>query len=117
MHDYTVQAIPPGTTTIVSPTATTENPAHRSNQLRVVYNRTPTDLAEPQRHLHTESTEVYLVFQGELVLEVADEQVTLRDHEVCTVGPMTPHRIINSSPQLEAVVIRAPGSPDRVTVE
>jgi mannose-6-phosphate isomerase-like protein (cupin superfamily) len=113
---YTFRDIPPGTTFIVSPEQGSDPLTHRSDNLRVVFNRVTGGLLEKSAHFHTQSTEVYLVTVGELILEIEGDQVKLRDHQSCTIPPGVPHRIAGSSPTVEAVVIRAPAAADRVTV-
>jgi len=113
----TLRDIPPGTTFIVSPERGPDPLTHQSDALRVVFNRKTEGIFEKAAHFHTRSTEVYLVILGELTLELQGEQVTLRDHQSCTIPPGVPHRIVGSSPTVEAVVIRAPAVADRVMPE
>jgi len=106
--------MPVGTTLIVSPTAADDVSIHETSHMRVVFNRETRSLTEPRAHLHTASTEVYLVVAGTLTLEVESERIVLASHQACTIPPGVPHRILESSEGVEAVVIRSPAIADRI---
>jgi mannose-6-phosphate isomerase-like protein (cupin superfamily) len=89
----------------------------RSELLQIWYNNTTEGWSDPAPHKHMESDECFIVLQGHLIVEVEGERYTIGPREFCCFPRGVYHSVLEISPPLESLMIRAPSVNDKVYQE
>ena len=85
-----------------------------SSQLQIWYNNTDHAWADPAPHAHLSSDECFIVLRGTLVVEVEGERVRIGPRELCCFPAGVYHAVVEVSPPVETLMIRAPSVDDKV---
>ena len=92
-----------------------------SEQLQVRYNKNPEkehSLQKEVEHWHTPPIEeYYLVLRGTLRVKVEGTVIELGPMQILPVPPKKHHRVLDYSPTVEYLVIRAPISGEKTKIE
>lgn len=88
--------------------------AFRSSNLQILWNCSDESWTDLGQHYHRESDEVFIVLKGSLEVEVEQEVFTVDAGELCFFPAGVWHAITRANPPVEALVIRAPVTSDKV---
>jgi mannose-6-phosphate isomerase-like protein (cupin superfamily) len=86
----------------------------QSQQLQIWYNNTDQTWSDEMPHMHAESDEIFVVLQGALTIEVADERFRVGPREFCCFPRGVYHSVVEVHPPVETLMIRAPSVDDKV---
>lgn len=89
----------------------------QTDDLQIWFNNSDEPWRDPGLHLHDQSDEVFVVLEGELVVEVSGEHVTIRSGEFCCFRKGTPHAVVDVSAPIKTFMIRAPSIEDKRYVD
>ena len=84
-----------------------------SDRIQTWYNKTTSGWSDPAPHYHEESDEIFIVLQGSLLLEVEGARLVLGAREFCCFPAGTTHAVIDVTPPVETLMIRAPSVNDK----
>lgn len=75
-------------------------------------------LAKQDRHFHKRGTEIYIVAEGTMVMEIEGSWVTLHAGDMIIVNPSSVHKVENASEFLcHVITVDCGGSGDKYTAE
>lgn len=113
MKTYHRRRLPPHFAVLSGPNPPDEL-AFKSERLQILWNDLDEPWSDPGQHYHVDSDEVFIVLKGSIEVEVDDEQFMLGAGEVCFFPAGVFHSIVTSNPPVQAFVIRAPATGDKV---
>lgn len=86
----------------------------QSTQLQILYRNTNEAWSDPASHMHRESDECFIVLQGRITVEVDGRRFSVGPREYCCFPRGVYHALVESLPPIEALIIRAPSTDDKV---
>lgn len=89
----------------------------QTDDLQIWFNNSDEPWRDPRLHIHDHSDEVFVVLEGELVVEVSGGRVAIGSGEFCCFRKGTPHAVVDVSTPIKAFMIRAPSIDDKRYVE
>lgn len=89
----------------------------QTNDLQIWFNNTDEPWSDPGIHVHDHSDEVFIVLDGELVVEVSGERVKIEAGEFCCFRKGIPHAVIDVTTPAKTLMIRAPSIEDKRYVD
>jgi mannose-6-phosphate isomerase-like protein (cupin superfamily) len=108
------QKLPPYST-LLSGHTPPDKTGFRSEVLQMYYSKITEAWRDPMPpHAHQESDESFIVLQGALIVEVEGERFTIGPHEFCCFPRGVYHSIVEVSPPVEFLILRAPSKDDKV---
>ena len=63
-------------------------------------------------HHHESVYEYYVVLEGSLILRLQNKELALKKHDVLCVFPNEDHAVIQTSPDLQCMLLKYPHLPD-----
>lgn len=113
MSSYHRQTLPPNFAVLSGPNPP-DDFTFKSDRLQILWNYLDEPWSDAAQHYYIDSDEAFIVLKGSVVVEVDDEQFTLQPGEVCFFPAGVFHSIVTSHPPVQAFVIRAPATSDKV---
>jgi mannose-6-phosphate isomerase-like protein (cupin superfamily) len=89
--------------------------AWKSDRLQLWFNNTNTEWHDDGSHAHRESDEIFVVLEGEVVVEVNGERITIGPGEFCCFPQGLRHAVVETHPPLRTFMIRAPSIDDKAS--
>ena len=117
-HDLTLpghhhRPLPAWSTLLVGPVPP-DDVGCQSDRLQVWFNDTDRSWSDSAPHLHRESDELFVALDGEIVVTVGDERVTIGPGEFCFFPAGVVHNVVETHPPMRSLMIRAPAVADKV---
>lgn len=91
--------------------------AWQSDRLQIWFNNTDVEWHDDAAHSHGDSDEIFVVLEGEVVVDVDGERVTVGPGEFCCFPAGLRHAVIETRPPLRTLMLRAPSVDDKVIDE
>jgi mannose-6-phosphate isomerase-like protein (cupin superfamily) len=88
----------------------------QSHRLQVWYNNSEKSWVGTGEipHMHDDSDEIFIVLQGEIIVEVEGERFPVGAREFCCFPRGLFHSIVEVHPPVETLMIRAPSVDDKI---
>lgn len=104
----------PETSTLLAGRQPRDENGFASQLLQIWYNNTSNGWRDPQPHMHLESDECFIVLRGALIVEVEGERFRIEAREFCCFPRGVLHAVVEVTPPLESLMVRAPSIEDKV---
>lgn len=88
----------------------------RSTRVQVLHWRVDDDFSDPGPHLHESSDEVYVVLEGSIDIQLAEETIRVGSDEALVVGAGVVHSMIAVQHPARGLSIRGPSIGDKKMV-
>jgi mannose-6-phosphate isomerase-like protein (cupin superfamily) len=86
-----------------------------SDRLQLWFNNTNTKWHDEGLHAHRESDEIFVVLEGNLVVDVDGDRVTIGPGEFCCFPQGLQHGVVETHPALRTLMFRAPSLDDKTS--